>query len=288
MMRTGALGITMAAVLVLATARQAAAQNPTLIRTREAQAAQARNLYELVEQLRPGWLRVAGDPADPESARKVRVYVRDRDSGGLDALRGMPSENLHSVRIEGPERARLLDPRNLDVVAVLVVRYENPAVTGADPRRVRLTFGLAERMGLGDRALRSLDDSGWTGYEDRLPTAFGAAALRLGGHTGVSASVLATSADILSSEGEQYQRNVSFRSAFTTVDVAAAAFAEWRFVRLGAGPAARILRYEQGEGYCGCIFLHRGSRTVAGAAGELTLIGQRGRTHALASLSGRW
>lgn len=280
--------VAMAAVLLWATAGDAAAQNAAVIRTREAEAVQARNLYELIQQLRPDWLLVAGDPADPESARKVRVYLKDQDVGGLDALRGMPTADLHSIRIEGPQRVRLMDPRTIGVVAVLAVRYENPAVTRAEPRRVRLTFGLAERRGLGARAMRSLDESGWSGYEDRLPTALGAAALRLGGRAGLSASVLATGAEIHSTRGAVYPGVQDYVSEFTIVDVAAGVYAESRFVRLGAGPALRMLQYEQGTGACGCIFPTSGRMTVAGAAADLTFIGQRGRTHAQASLSGRW
>lgn len=287
MTRARAFGAAMAAVLLLATAGEAAAQS-SIIRAREAEAAQVRTVYELVQRLRPDWLGVAGDPAEPESARKVRVYLRNEDVGGLDALRGMPTTDLHSIRIEGPERVRMLDPRTIGVVAVLVVRYENPGVTRAEPRRIRLTFGLAERGGLSGRAMRSLASAGWSGNETHLPAAFGAAALRLGPRAGLSASVLATSATIHSSEGDRYRVDQSFHSEFTTVDAAVGLYAESGFVRLGAGPAVRMLRYEQGAGYCGCIFPRTGSTTVAGAAGDLTFIGQRGRTHGQASLSGRW
>ena len=63
---------------------------------------------------------------------------------------------------------------------------------------------------------------------------------------------------------------------------------EWRYLRLGAGPAVRLLDYEQGDGKCGCLYGRSGSSTVPGLAGDLTLVIRRKQAYAQAAFMGRW
>ena len=116
----------------LACAAAAGAQNPgnvkrnsNLIVQEELQGAQATNAYELVQALRPQWLReksyetirtqqverpngrgrieVATTSAEPE----IIVYINDTKFGNVDALRDIPATGLGSVEFVSPAKATM-------------------------------------------------------------------------------------------------------------------------------------------------------------------------------------
>jgi hypothetical protein len=66
----------------------------------EIRAANASDAYDLVQRLRPAWLRQKGDASqmDADGSREIRVWVNGRDAGGLGALRDYDSNQIVSMR----------------------------------------------------------------------------------------------------------------------------------------------------------------------------------------------
>lgn|GEM_PF-4547349 len=287
----------LAAAFLLATASQAAAQNQRPIRRAEAAAVRAADVYEVIQRLRPEWLWAGGNPDDPATATRMRVYVGGRNIGSVHAMRGMTTTNLHSITLGGPARARALDARAIDVDAVLLVQYEDLAVSNAPPKRFQITLGIGQRALLEDRAEASQRDEGWLGYHPTVgwayptkappPLAVGAS-MRLRGNMGVGANVIRTSNSVRGvlpiGDLGRYVTN-----DYTTFDISATAFAGTRFVRVGAGPAVRLLDYTHAAGACGCNEPREGSATALGAAGDLTfIVPPSGPLNMQLSLGGRW
>lgn len=63
-------------------------------------AATAADAYDLIQRLRPAWLRQKGDPSqmDADGSREIRVWVNGRDAGGLSVLRNYDSHQIVSIR----------------------------------------------------------------------------------------------------------------------------------------------------------------------------------------------
>jgi hypothetical protein len=286
------LALAAAAMLVLG-AGDAAAQSPTLIRRREVAAAQAADVYQLVETLRPDWLGMGGDPQDPASRAKVRVWVGETQVGGLEALRGLTTTDLFSVRLVGREVARARDPR-LDpaVVAAVLVRYEDAPPA---PGRIEISAGIGGRGQLRGRARQGMADAGFD-MSDRIfnepqdnPLAvYATAKLRLRPHAGVLLNALHT--------GGHNVRGlpstppfVGVSNRFSTTDLAAEVFTEPSRFRLGAGPALRMLEYRQTTGGCECNDAESGSQVVLGGAADVGVASPAiGRMQLELVLGGRW
>ncbi|HLL81096.1 MAG TPA: hypothetical protein VK420_00540 [Longimicrobium sp.] len=66
----------------------------------EIKASTGGNVYDLVQKLRPAWLRQKGDPSqmDADGSREIRVWVNGRDAGGLSILRDYDSHQIISIR----------------------------------------------------------------------------------------------------------------------------------------------------------------------------------------------
>lgn len=63
----------------------------------------AANAYDVVQALRPQWLRqrseVMSRPgAGPAAASEFSVFVNDHEMGGLNFLRALPAEQVYSMR----------------------------------------------------------------------------------------------------------------------------------------------------------------------------------------------
>lgn len=69
----------------------------------------ATNLYEVVQRLRPGWLRGAGASNISGGGTGYVVYQNNTPMGGLDALRQMAPGYAESLRfLEGTEASNVL------------------------------------------------------------------------------------------------------------------------------------------------------------------------------------
>lgn len=266
------LSLAIAALLTMVV-NDAAAQNQRPIRGPDVAAAQAQDVYQLVEKLRPDWLWMAGDPADAASRANVRVWVDNTQVGGLEALRGLTVARLHSVRLVGREVARARDPRtDASVAGALLVRYDTEA---PGPGRIEISAGLGRRGELESRAREGMVEAGfdlqnriWTNGVDRPLAYFLTAKLRLRDQLGISVNALYTGGhNVRGIPGEPPFISVSNR--FSTADLAAQVFAERSSFRLGAGPALRMLRYTQTRGSCECEQAVEGSQVVLGGGADL-------------------
>ena len=57
------------------------------------------NLYEIVRQLRPGWLQVRGQSTPSGGVRRVQVVIDDSlQPSGADALRTLRGSQVQEVR----------------------------------------------------------------------------------------------------------------------------------------------------------------------------------------------
>ena len=113
----------------LACAAAAGAQNPTRnsnqIVREELQGAQAANAYELIQALRPQWLREKGhetirtqqverpngrgriEVATTSAEPGIIVYINDSRFGDVDALHDIPVTGLGSLEFISPTKATL-------------------------------------------------------------------------------------------------------------------------------------------------------------------------------------
>lgn len=266
------LSLAVAALLMLV-ATDTSAQNQRPIRGRDVAAAQAQDVYTLVEKLRPDWLWVGGDPADPASRAKVRVWVDNAQVGGLEALRGLTVTRLHSVRLAGPEVARARDPRaDASVAGALLVRYETEA---AAPGRIEISAGLGRRGELEARAREGMAEAGydlqtriWENGVDRPLALFATGKLRLRDQFGVSVNALYTGGHNVRGIPRE-PPYISVSNRFSTADLTAQVFAERSRFRIGAGPALRMLRYTQTRGSCECEQAVNGSQVVLGGGADV-------------------
>lgn len=79
--------------------------NPRVITTEEMQGTTARNAFELVQLLRPGWLQKKGAYSFRNDGDIV-VYMDDMRVGGPDALRQIETSALSSIRFLDPVSAQ--------------------------------------------------------------------------------------------------------------------------------------------------------------------------------------
>jgi hypothetical protein len=103
----------LAAVAAILTLACSAAQraggpgDPTMLLEDEIAASDARNAYELIEQLRPRWLR----ERTPRSLRLDTVILVYRDGarfGTIETLQTIPVETIRSIRVlDAAEAGRL-------------------------------------------------------------------------------------------------------------------------------------------------------------------------------------
>ena len=96
-------------LLILATASCSAATrtgatNPDEITTEEIQASTAQDAYELIQRLRPRWLRSRGSRSLTMSTEIV-VFLNRTRMGGLDSLRDISTNSIRTVEYLDAARA---------------------------------------------------------------------------------------------------------------------------------------------------------------------------------------
>jgi hypothetical protein len=62
------------------------------------------NAYNIIEALRPTWLQKRGSTSF-ESEGEIRVYLDGTSLGGLEALRGLHSDNIQSIEFLDERKA---------------------------------------------------------------------------------------------------------------------------------------------------------------------------------------
>lgn len=270
-------------VLLLAFGAPAAAQDLRPIRAADTVGVDAPTVYQLIERLRPEWLRVAGDPADLASRERVRVFRGGTSVGGLDALLGMPVEGLVSVRLAGPQAAVARDPRTPpDAVAAILVLY----ATDRRSRRVEFVVGVGRRgAAIRHRAAASLAEDGWDrsladlhswASPHRTPgTLFAAASMHVRPYAGVTVTAHRTgqfNVRGISPVPDPPRPPLPQTTWIGTTDLAATVFARRHMLRAAAGPALRVADYRRTTGYCECRDQETGRAVALGAAGDVGMV----------------
>lgn len=90
-----------------APSRQGGIGDPDRITEAQIQASDARNAYELVERLRPRWLR-EGPDRSLRLETVILVYYDGVRLGGIDTLRDLPLDPIRYIRILGSAEAGAL------------------------------------------------------------------------------------------------------------------------------------------------------------------------------------
>jgi hypothetical protein len=104
-MRTVRLAVVplLAAAIAACSARSASTNEPgrsgSLIEQSEIRAAQLPNAYDLVERLRPEWLRTAGVRSDHTDGLSIVVYLDNARYGGPESLRQIPAQAVTAIRL---------------------------------------------------------------------------------------------------------------------------------------------------------------------------------------------
>ncbi len=81
--------------------------DPNMISAEEVEAAEVNNAYELIERLRPMWLRSRGGRST-RLETEIVVYLNRAMVGGIDALQDIPIEVVRTVRVlDAAEAGRL-------------------------------------------------------------------------------------------------------------------------------------------------------------------------------------
>lgn len=107
---------------------------PNTISAAEVEAAHVSNAYELVEHLRPLWLRSRGGRST-RLETEIVVYLNRSMLGGIDTLRDIPIETIRSVRVlDAAEAGRLpgLGSRHVER-AIMVETGGGSNGSGAEP-----------------------------------------------------------------------------------------------------------------------------------------------------------
>lgn len=97
---------------------------PNEITPAEIAAADARTAYELVERVRPVWLRSRGERS-LRLPTEIVVYQNETMLGGIETLQAIPIEAVHSMRVlDSAEAGRLtgLGSRHVERVIMVVTR----------------------------------------------------------------------------------------------------------------------------------------------------------------------
>jgi hypothetical protein len=79
--------------------------DPNLISNTEIAASDARNAQELIEHLRPRWMQMRFNRSPGGLGTTILVYQNNTRLGGLDALRDIPVQGIHSIRYMGSAEA---------------------------------------------------------------------------------------------------------------------------------------------------------------------------------------
>lgn len=254
--------------------------HPPVVRAAELRATGAADLFGALARARPGWIGLAGDTASARSLERVLVYVDGVYTGTLGLLRGMPYEEVTSVRLRSEMFVRTYAsriPEQPFVAALYVWRATEPAAL-RQRRWTGSVSGAVELLETSGRVEQSLADAGfteragagnrWFTEEVNTPT------LVLGGsitHLRPSGwGVQAGAAHMLPTRAQAVHPGTlqAVSGEVTATEGALMAVRSLGVIRLGLGPAVRMLRIDWSEGFCACRDPDSVSSTALGLAAE--------------------
>jgi hypothetical protein len=113
-----------------ATGSGGATRDRNLISPEEVERAQVRDAYELVERLRPLWLRSRGDRST-RLPTEIVVYQDNNMLGDVETLKSIPIELVDAVRsLDSAEAGRLagLGSRHVERVIMIITKPDKPRI----------------------------------------------------------------------------------------------------------------------------------------------------------------
>lgn len=113
-----------------ATAAAGSGSNRDVLTAEEIRQSGARDAQEVVERLRPLWLRGRGGRSFGRLSTEILVYLNGNRMGGLEALRGISIEMVGSMRyLDGPTASAQLPGVGAGHVegAIVISSAESPA-----------------------------------------------------------------------------------------------------------------------------------------------------------------
>ncbi|MDP2955713.1 MAG: hypothetical protein Q8N53_04775 [Longimicrobiales bacterium] len=111
-----------------ASGSQGPSRDRNVISPEEVEAAEVRTAYELIERVRPLWLRSRGDRST-HLTTEIVVYQDNTMLGDIEMLRAIPIEVVFSVRsLDSAEAGRLagLGSRHVERVIMIVTKPNKP------------------------------------------------------------------------------------------------------------------------------------------------------------------
>src|SRR5687768_8387920 len=129
----------------------------------------ATNAYEVVEWLRPDWLRPRVDPTATGSLQQILVLFNGAQFGMLPSLRDLPLEAIGGIVFLPPTSAQRADLRVGSVIAVYSPGVPTDRVGLAEhlPRTPVIGVGLSlYPLALGTQERTASGEDGWTPLND--------------------------------------------------------------------------------------------------------------------------
>ncbi|HEX2080296.1 MAG TPA: hypothetical protein VHG08_21520 [Longimicrobium sp.] len=262
----------------------------------EIRASEAANAYDLVQRLRPDWLLLAGD--DPAAAGQILVVLDGRPLGDVRALRGVRPQGLAWVRLQSPAYVRERFPRRAaeGVRGAIVLHTASPpehptarwaASAGAGIAAASLAHGV--ERGARAEGVGQPEGFRWTDPGTRTPLAvYAAARYRVRPRVSVGADVQHTRGAWFGGyrRRDEGTGTVSVTASGTELTLQAMYGGT---MRLGVGPAVRVVRWDWRGGECQCEAPQRNTSSALGVAGSAGAAFPRSsRVFVDVSLRARW
>lgn len=241
------------------------ADDPQRITPTDIAASQATNAYDVVQRIRPAWLRQRVDNRYGGRDLQTLVIYNGARYGFLGSLRDIPAEMIGGMEFkQGSEAQEWLTSNDKEIGAVIEVfsiavarnraeREEQAGggrLTGASVTVYPLGYATQHQSG---KARNSMEVLGWTSTERTTASTRSlmvAGEIAFGG--GASLGILAARRD--GEDSESFERGygrVHFAQSSTML--AAVLGYDLGPVRIGAGPALQVAEVEMASGECRCI-----------------------------------
>jgi hypothetical protein len=263
------------------------AQSAEALRQRELQRSSAPTLYEAISQLRPEWLHLGDDGAAGSSVERVLVFLNRHHAGNLDVLHTVQTADVLGVRVRSAEYVRRTDPRFPRQEYAVALFVETRGAAPARPRgRVTVSLDAGYNLrSLPKLAREALRDQGYAsdyadapdgviaGREDgtTIPPTFGATVhYRARGGWGGALNVNHT-LEGRAGGMDRSRETAAVSTTLTSTEAALLVTREASVVRVGVGPAVRVVSWAWSDGYCDCDTEDRSTNAAVGLAADLAI-----------------
>jgi hypothetical protein len=278
-----------AAALALAAVPAAAQRGPESLTRAELERSSAPHLYDAIAELRPDWLLLGGGPSGVD---RVLVFLDGRHVGNVLALRGIRTDQVVAVRLRGEEYVRRTNPRfpRQGFTAALYVSTRGRATAPQGRVTISLEGGFSAHS-LAHVTRDALFDAGYTrdfivgplgvvDFADEgtpIPPSIGIG-VQYGVRGALGVEVTAQYTTEGWAGGYSPERSEAASAFMTSAEAAVLATASRNALRVGVGPAVRIVSWRWSRGFCQCSDEEESSSLAVGAAGEVAALLPVGRS----------